>query len=114
MFKYFLITLYQLTVYVAVGMPLLLMPYPVIYLLLGKRRAYKYAIAVDILACVLAHGEFRTISGLTGDKKLDKRYKYQLIAINWLLKPFDGANHCERTHEHEQNIKYNYFEFFKG
>ena len=112
--KYFLITAYQLFVYLVMGIALLPIPYALAYITLSKRRAYKYAIIVDILVCVVAHGEFRTISGMTGDKKEQRRYKHQLTVINFLLKPFDGENHCERIHEHEQSINYNYYEFFRG
>lgn len=80
---------------------------------LGKRRALKYLIAVDLGVCVFAHGEFRTISGMTGEKSVSNhRYYYQMKVIDLLLKPFDGDNHCVNAHKWEQSIQYNYFEWF--
>ncbi len=106
--------IWQLFTYLFIGLLPLLMVFPV-WLILGKQRAFKYAIAVDLLVCVFAHGEFRTISGMTGSKaRFHKRYEYQELVINALLKSFDGVNHCKRADIWERSINYNYFKFFRG
>lgn len=111
--KYYLITTYQLFVYLVTGVIPLIILAPFVYLILGKRRAFKFAIGVDILTCVLAHGEFRTLSGLSGDRIKDRRYTYQANFIDFLFKYIDGKNHSVRQHLLEVDIKYNYYEFYK-
>lgn len=104
---------WQLSVYLLIGIAPCLFSI-VVLVLLGKKRARKFLIAVDLLVCVLAHGEFRTISGMTGEKNtINLRYFYQMKVIDFLLKPIDGPNHCCRADEWERLINYNFFKAFK-
>jgi hypothetical protein len=106
---------WQLIVYFVLG----LLPFIIINVafrfIIGKSKADIATFALDVIICVIAHGEFRTISGMTGDKsEKGNRYHYQEKVIDFLMKRIDGINHCENTHEWEVHIAYDYYNWFKG
>lgn len=65
---------------------------------------------VDFAVCLIAHGKFRTISGLTGDRaKNQRRYHWQAKVIDLLAFLFERKwAHCERANTWEHSIDFNF------
>ena len=100
--KKYIRTIAQLIAYLLIGI-IPLIPAAMYYFLQGN-KALKYLLRVDLLVCVGAHGIYRTISGLTGERALtSRRYRVQEMIIDVLAYPFEKEwNHCKRANKYEQ------------
>ncbi|PLT26683.1 hypothetical protein [Pseudoalteromonas sp. MelDa3] len=73
--------------------------------LFGSSWAFNSLYSIDIAICSISHGtRLESISARSFRLSHDKRYHYQMRVIDFLAKPFDGANHCKRAHKWERKV----------
>jgi hypothetical protein len=105
--------IWQLLVYLVLGIVPFVLINMVLRFFVGKERTNIMTFGLDVIICVIAHGEFRTLSGMTGEKsKKGNRYYYQEKVIDVLMYPVDGKDHCSKANIWENKIKYNYYSWF--
>ena len=107
MIKACLSVLWKLTVYVIVGLPMLILLLPTSPYINSSKQIKNIWIWFDRIVATIIHFTWkRTISGITGqymNKKL--RYKYQAKVIDKLaLLVNDDEDHCARVYRWEQLI----------
>lgn len=90
--------IWQLLTYLAVGILPTLFVLPI--LIFSAEKFKLFMLRIDVAVCVIAHGKFDTLSGLTGDGARDgkARYKIQAKVIDLLAYPFEREwKHCDRA-----------------
>lgn len=99
-------TLRTLVCYLLSGL-LFILPFTLLALwaLLGSKWAFNSLYSLDVLICSICHGtHLESISARSYRLRNDKRYLYQMLFIDLLAKPFDGADHCERAWRWEKSV----------
>ena len=108
MLKPIIRALWQLTCYLIVGLPILILLSPTALLFKRSKKIRNLWIWFDRLVATVVHFTWkRTISGITGQYMNTKpRYKYQARVIDELATWFgDTRKHCYRAYRWEQFIK---------
>ncbi len=73
--------------------------------LTGNTWAFNSLHSMDIAICSMCHGtKLESISARSFRLSHDKRYRYQMLVIDFLARPFDGDNHCRRAHKWESKV----------
>jgi hypothetical protein len=103
--------IWQLLVYVIVGLPMLIILLPSAPWILKNPKVELVWIWFDRLVCTVAHGTWkRTISGWTGQHMTNKnkpRYMYQAKVIDWCAELVgDSPQHSHRAYVWEKACGY--------
>ncbi|ASM53694.1 hypothetical protein PNIG_a1545 [Pseudoalteromonas nigrifaciens] len=76
-----------------------------VFALAGSTWAFNSLHSIDVAICSICHGtKLESISARSFRLSHDKRYRYQMLVIDFLARPFDGDNHCRRAHKWESKV----------